>query len=118
VAAGVAHHRVDLGDHAVLVNDQRAALGELLVGHEHAQGGGGLEFRIGQQREGQPLLLGELLLQVERVCADADDDGVVSSKLLEPVAKTASLGRSATGERLGIEEQHDVLLALEVAELE
>src|SRR5262249_36281170 len=56
----------------------------------------------------QFFLVGELLLQFERVDADADDNGIELSKLLNAVAETAGLDGSATGQGFGEEIKNDV----------
>src|SRR5262249_24617722 len=66
---------VDLAHHALLVDDDRGSGGEAGLGPD-AERLGGLLVGVGQQREGEPLLLGELRLGGQVVDADAQDDRV------------------------------------------
>src|SRR5262249_24060273 len=118
VATGVLHGAEDLGDDAILADDERCSAGHRLARNEHPELLGDLSVRVREEREVELLLVGELLLELERIATDADEHGLELSKLLKAVTKTARLGRSATGQRFGIEPENDVLLSLQVAQLE
>ena len=111
MVAGLGDGIVDLLDDALLVDDNRHSAfdAERLITPL---------LHVGEQWKVQLFLVGEFLLELQRVGADANDDGVELSKLLNAVAESARLGRSAAGEGLGIEVQDDVLLPLKVLELE
>ena len=117
MGAGVANGRVNLGNRPLLVNDNGRPFGILTIGHQHAKLLCDLPLVIGQKREVKVFLLREFFLVSERVGADADYDGVELSKLLNAVAKSARLGRSATGQCFGVEIKNDVLLPLKVFEV-
>ena len=89
-----------LRDVAFLVDQKSHPVGEFTA--KDAVDLGEFRFVVGQEREVEFFLVVEFLLLRERIDADADDDDVELSKLLSAVAKTAGLGRSATGQGFGI----------------
>src|SRR5262249_17418609 len=101
---------VDLADDALLVDHERAARGEPVRPQDPVLLGR-LLVGVREEREGEHFLVGELLLVGAGVGAAADDHGIELSKLLNAVAKTAGLDRSAPGHGFGEEVQDDVLAA-------
>ena len=99
---------------ALLVNDKGGADGALsllAVHHLLAPSTHGLHqglIHIGNQGEGQSVLLLELLVRGSRVLADANNLEALSLKLAIVVAQAASLSRTAAGIVLGIEVQHQL----------
>ena len=109
----------DVGDDAFFVDDEGGAGGahvstavhRLLL--PHAVGFvDGLVF-VGQQREGQFVLVGKLVVRLHGVAADADHfvTGLLQFRIV--VAQVTGLGRAAGSIILGVEVEH-YFLALEV----
>jgi hypothetical protein len=66
-----------------------------------------LFFGIGQEEEGQALLLRKRLVRFFRICAHSQDFDAPLFELAVAVAETAGLGRAAWGAVPGIEVQHE-----------
>lgn len=67
----------DLHDGALLVDDEGHAAGQFRVLRiDDAEAFGGFQLGVSEERVGELFLVGELLLEVEGVGADADDDGI------------------------------------------
>jgi len=79
-----------------------------LIEHAIATGHLAVGPEIREQRELEPLALGELSLHVLRVDGDRQQLSVVVLKRPEVVAQHAQLARARTGERPGIEDEKNV----------
>ena len=110
MATGILNGRIHLLDGALLVDHK---------GFPSLDAESLVRFALGVREKGKSefLFVGEFLLEFNGVGADAYDDGVGLSKLLNAVAKSARLGRSATGQCFGVEIKNDVLLPLKVFEV-
>src|SRR5262249_9648427 len=72
--------------------------------------------RIREQREGQPVLLDELLVRRHRIAADADHLDARVREVAELIAEGARLARAARRVVLRVEVDDQVLLPAEVGE--
>ncbi len=103
------HLHVDLGNPAVRIDQKGVTFGEL----DHAQVGigakalGHLPARVGEQREGQALLLGKVPVGICRIQADADHLGVQFSKPGLVVPEIDGFRGAAGRVVLGVEVEHD-----------
>lgn len=78
----------------VLVLDDTVRFAHFLVG-------------VTQEREGQVVVLLELLLRFDGILADTDDGGLLPFECGDFIPEIASFDRSARRVGFGIEEQHD-----------
>lgn len=62
---------------------------------------------IGDQPEGQVMLVGEASVRANRIRTDADDDRIVTSQTFHRIAELARLARAPAGVVFWIEVQHD-----------
>jgi hypothetical protein len=103
-------------DHTtVLVDHERHPLGRLLAGDAHHARHRAIG--IGEQRVVEPVLVGELVLLVDRVAADAHALTSGGGELGPQVAEVAALLRAARRHRRRVEEQHHWPVRQQVAQL-
>lgn len=105
--------RIDLADEPFLIDHKGGAL-RIAIGHKNTERPGNLLVRVRIEREIEFFLVRELLLLLQFVRADANYNRIVVSKLLEEVAETASLDRSALGQRFGEEIEDDIFLPSQI----
>ena len=111
----------DVGDLAVVADEERCALDahDLLAVHvllfDHAEGVADLLVGVGEQSEGEIVLLLELLLGFGFIGGDAENDEAGLLEFCVRVAEPARFNRSTGSVCFGVEEQHHVL-SLELLE--
>jgi hypothetical protein len=109
--------REDPRDPALRVDHERRALDSQVLNpiksplSPYAERLGRLMFRVGQQAERQAEFRSELQLRLDRIGADADDDGIGRLELSLGVAKRLRLLRSTGRTGFRVEEQRDGLAA-------
>src|SRR5882757_1006881 len=107
----------DLGDGAGLVDQEGGALdAHVLAAIEALLDPGSvlladLAVLVGHQREGEAVLLLELVVLLHAVLGDADHLGLDLGEVGQGVAKAAGFGGAARGVVLGIKVEHDRLAA-------
>ena len=131
----IGHETARIGDaciynHAVLINDEPRTLRAQITGNfcgivggrcivvKHAVGARNLATCITQQRVFKAELFAPCLVGVVEIDTDAQDLGICRLELGKIQLKGERFLRSSVGEGADVEEQHDILLAGEIGELD
>jgi len=107
---------IDVLDEAVFIDDERGAISVAAFFVKYPVISDDCSFEIAQQRKSNAVLFGELAISRDAVHADSENLSVVTFEFGDISLIRLHFLRSTTGEGQHVEGQHDIFLALEIAQ--